>query len=447
MLDSSRVFTLLKVLVGLVIFVWSLSYLGFSTNYRRVLRQFKGEKARFVADFLDNEVGDSFDGTSIATLCAQRTWTKGLIFNCAASPGGIGEVRNAHLNCIRFAMEAGAELVVPEIIRRSERDIAVLVPMSKAAGRGVSLDYFYDKQHLNWTLSTFCPQMKLYWSIDELFDVPMGNPISISVPGLGLTQVNGTVIEKPETWRKAFETYLNANSNPKTRTWPLRVNVDHTLYAWPTSYDPRAFVQNFGRILRFREDARQLAASALFTMQKKWLKSQASLSLGDVDKEGYVGVHLRTEKDVWGLDFPVYDEQAAYYLDYIVQSKYRIAYLASGATSENITAFTQRALDFNITVVTKKDLLGPDELQYLERLTWDQQALVDFELMLRANLMAGMCESSFAWSIAMRRAASVKLTLGYTLVPQSTHIRWQDSVSAIMGKEDKNMNMQYSIWA
>lgn len=107
MLDSSRVFNLIKILVSLAVFGWTLSFFGFSTSYQQVLRHFQGEKALFLAEYLQNEIGGQFDGQSIAALCANRTWTKGLIFNCDPPPGGIGEVRNAHLNCIRLAMEAG----------------------------------------------------------------------------------------------------------------------------------------------------------------------------------------------------------------------------------------------------------------------------------------------------------------------------------------------------
>jgi hypothetical protein len=336
-------------------------------------------------------------------------------------------------------------LILPEIIRRSEKDIAHVVPGSKGTPRGVALDYFYDKQHLNWTLSTFCPQMRLHWSIDDFSYIPMDNPVSLSVTDLELNRVHETVIEKPETWANAFKIYLEAKSNTKTRTWPFRVNVALTLYAWPTSYDQPGFVRNFGSMLRFREDARRLASSVLLSIQKHW-EAHANSNPAAVDNQGFVGIHLRTEKDVWGLDFPAYDDQAAYYLDYILQSKYRVVFLASGATSGNVTAFTEQASEFNITVFTKKDLLEPDQLQYLEGLSWDQQALVDFEVMLRADLMAGTCESSFAWSIALRRAAANGSIGGHTVVPQWGHIRWQDASSAIMGKENKNMNMQLGIW-
>jgi hypothetical protein len=339
-------------------------------------------------------------------------------------------------------------LIIPEIVKRNEKDIAKVVPDTKGMPRGIPLDYYYDKQHLNWTLSHFCPQMKLVWSIDELYNVPMGNPVVISVSEVGMSQVNGTLMETPQTWITKYQEHIDAKSNPKTRTWPFKVIVSRNTYAWPTSYDSPAFVRNFGRILRFRHDVRQIAASASHTMQKRWIKSHTSEKAVLAGTHGFVGIHLRTEKDVWGTDFPVYDEQAAYYLDHVVKSPYRVAYLASGATAENITAFTARARDFNITVVTKKDLLEPDELQYLDSLTWDQQALVDFELLLRSDQMAGVSASTFAWSIALRRAASLGQVGGNAPFSNlSGHIRWQDDLSVIMGKDDdKYVDMQLGIW-
>lgn len=88
-----------------------LSYYGLSvSDYKVVLRQFRGEKARFVEDFLNSEIGGPIEGDAIYALCRNRTWTKGLLFQCEPPPGGISEVRNAHLNCIRFAIEAGGGL-------------------------------------------------------------------------------------------------------------------------------------------------------------------------------------------------------------------------------------------------------------------------------------------------------------------------------------------------
>lgn len=108
MVDSSRLFHLLKFVLPLVIVIWSLDYLARShSTYTEVLRKFRDEKKLFIADFLDHEIDGRFDGSAITALCTSKKWTKGLMLSCEPPPGGIGEVKNAHLHCIRFAMELG----------------------------------------------------------------------------------------------------------------------------------------------------------------------------------------------------------------------------------------------------------------------------------------------------------------------------------------------------
>jgi hypothetical protein len=109
MICSSRVSAWLKILGTLAVFCWCLWFSGLTKDYKQVLGGFKDEKARFVDEYLDTEVGVAFDGDAITTLCLNKTWTKDLIFQCEPAPGGIGMVRNAHLNCVRFAIEAGGK--------------------------------------------------------------------------------------------------------------------------------------------------------------------------------------------------------------------------------------------------------------------------------------------------------------------------------------------------
>ncbi|KAK8049533.1 hypothetical protein PG994_011263 [Apiospora phragmitis] len=313
MLDSSRASSSpIKLLLSLIIFSWSLYYLGFLEVFADV----EDEKVLFVGNFLESEADGDFDGEPIASLCSARNWTEGLVFNCDAPSGGIGVVRNVHLNCIRFAIEA-VELIIPEIVRRDDRDIAKFLPSPRGPQRGAPPDYFYDRRHLNWTLSTFCPQIKVYWSIDELFDTPMASPISLRLNHLGLSRVDRTVLAQPEIWASQFTKYLDYKSNPKTRLWPFRVNVAQT-----------------------REDVRELAASAFFSMQNRLDESRGGQGEGDTSALGFVGVHLHAQEDFWDADFPPYEEQAAHHLRYMVESKYPFAYLAPGATAAHVTSFT-----------------------------------------------------------------------------------------------------------
>ncbi|KAK8138642.1 hypothetical protein PG984_002022, partial [Apiospora sp. TS-2023a] len=431
----------INILLSLVISGWSLYYTGFL----EVFAGGKNEKVLLVGNFLESKADAGFDGEAIASLCSSKNWTEGLIFNCDAPTGGIGVVRNVHLNCIRFAIEAGAELIIPEIVRRDDRDIAKFFPNPKGPQRGAPPDYFYDRRHLNGTLSTFCPQMKVYWSIDELFDTPMASPIPLRLNALRLSRVDRTVLAQPGRWASQFKMYLDNKSNPKTRLWPLRVNVAQTRYVWPTSYDSPAFARSFGRILRFREDVRGLAASAFFAMQNR-LASHGGQNDGDTSALGFVGVHLRAQEDFWDTDFLPYEEQAAHYLRYMVESGYPFAYLAPGASAEHVTSFTERARDFNITVLTKRDLLDTEELGYLSSLSWDQQTLVDYELLLRADLMVGMSDSSFAWNIALSRATAGGTAGSKAFTSRGSQVRWKDARSILVGEPNNFSNMEKATW-
>lgn len=65
------------------------------------------DKATFVKAILENEFDSEFDPAPIKKVCDRTQWHAGLIFTCTPPQGGIGNVRNVFLNCIRYAMEAG----------------------------------------------------------------------------------------------------------------------------------------------------------------------------------------------------------------------------------------------------------------------------------------------------------------------------------------------------
>jgi hypothetical protein len=110
MLTSPRLFQLLKIIVPFLVAVWLLgSIISYRTAYNGVARHFQDEKGLFISDFLGHEIDGPFDGQPIAKLCAKRQWTAGLFLSCDPPAGGFGQVRNAHLNCIRFAIEMGGE--------------------------------------------------------------------------------------------------------------------------------------------------------------------------------------------------------------------------------------------------------------------------------------------------------------------------------------------------
>ncbi|EXF76603.1 hypothetical protein CFIO01_10755 [Colletotrichum fioriniae PJ7] len=440
MLGSTSLSQLMKLVGPMLLILWSVWYLGISRQHvQTITRKFRNQRELFIKDFLEHEVDGRFDGAAIQGLCGSKKWTKGLLMGCDAAPGGIGEVRNAHLHCIRFAIEAGAELILPEIIPRSEDDI------KNINGRpAVPLDYYFDAAHLNHVLQTYCPQMRVHGSMNDLYDVPeVFEALQFSIADTNSNWVNGTVLAEPSDWNKQFHDFINEKSPLAERVYPFRTHLKHTLWTWPTARDKAPVASSFGRMLRIRPDARRLAASALFS-----LESRFQLNLDPRTRyhpSSFVGVHLRTEEDV-NERFPDYTTQAANYLHYLSESESSVAFLASGATETNITAFVNRAEDFNVTVVTKTDILDDEEQEALEALTWDQRGLVDYEIMLRAGMVAGVSASSFAWNLALRRSyAFGQGPMGVPLEPGET-ISWKDDYTTLYGRHENAYAMRATVW-
>lgn len=339
-----------------------------------------------------------------------------------------------------------AELIIPGIIKRSEHDISKVTPHAKAPQRGVSLDYFFDAEHLNHSLATYCPQMKLHRSLNDLWEVPsVLTAQKLAIQEVGIRIDNLGILTEPHQVGFHLQSYVNALSPPRERKHPVRFNLAATYFVWPTVSDGEHFARHFGRILRIRHDARRLAAAVLFGMQKRFgLRLDPRDGMGASDS--FVGVHLRTEKDA-GSNFPPYETQAAYYLDYVVKSGAAVAFLATGASPENVTAFTERAREFNVTTVSKLDLLtDPNDAAALDQLAYDQRALVDYEVMLRAGLMTGTAQSPFAWNLAMRRRNAYGRTADPEPAPPNLSVQWKDRYSTIFGESERGPAMQLTIW-
>src|SRR5271168_3840394 len=64
----------------------------------------------FVRIAEDTDIDGPFDNKALAALCKNTTWREGLVFRLRDSTGGgMGNVKNAFLNRLRFSIEAGGE--------------------------------------------------------------------------------------------------------------------------------------------------------------------------------------------------------------------------------------------------------------------------------------------------------------------------------------------------
>ncbi|KAK3996793.1 hypothetical protein QBC44DRAFT_316578 [Cladorrhinum sp. PSN332] len=447
MLNNARLVQLAKFGLPIILVIWVLVYMTSSREaYTTIVKtHFKSEKDKFISDFLDNDVGGDFDGSGIAQVCAQKTWTPGLILSCVPVDGGFEKVKNAHLSCIRFAMEMGAELVLPRIVKRDSKDIKITRPKNgNGPYVGEPLDYLFDLEHLNQTLHRTCPQMKIYRSMDDLWDVPQVSPpkkISLSAVEVGLT--NGTVIEDMGELKEQIKTFIEKTAPAEIRHMPIRFDLDVTNWAFPTAYDGPVFANNFGRVLRPRKDARLLAAVALYNLQKRY--GVIGYPSRNIQNNRFAGVHLRTESDAAGVNgFPNYDTQSANMLGFVHDVEARLVFVATGTTDKEKKAFAEKAQEFNMTAVFKNELLEDEGLMLLDEMTWDQRALVDYEIMLRAGKVVGPVETSFTWNLALTR--SLVPGASERPAPVGGLFQYRDKYSTIIGNSDRGFALKATIW-
>lgn len=344
---------------------------------------------------------DQLKPEAIQSVCRDIEWTPGLYVTCNWSVGGIGNIRNSMLSCIRYAIEAGGALVMPRIVVRSADDIAKIRTDETA-----DIDYMFDREHFRESLRLSCPQLDLYDALDDIPERESAQEPLELLPESLLEHIPRTGIENPQEWRKAFYTWLEQYTTPDI-TNPVVIEFTRSYLQYNIHSDGSDFATNFGRILQFRKDIRTLAAIAV-----KELAAKYSLSIPKTDliaPNAFFGAHLRTEIDAvkgWppqDWNYSRYDTQSRLYLDQAARSNTSLIYVASGnATEVERFAHDSRAAG-NYTVVTKFDVLRGEHRTKLDALAWDQQGMVDFLVLLRASDFAGIAHSSFAWNIALRR--------------------------------------------
>ena len=249
----------------------------------------------------------------------------------------------------------------------------------------------------------------------------------------------------PEAAVKDFNHWLSVQPDyPKETTL---VNVGRTLWeGLDTRAIPTAVRRDFGNSLRLIPEVRRLAAIVTYNLALKY-------HLHNIDPRlpyypsSFLGAHLRTENDAkaagWLNDegpaaHANYTGQTDAYLSQALEHKLSIIYVASGNATE-ISRFSEKAWQLHsINVTSKNSLLTSPDLAALEALTWDQQGLVDYEVLRRCSSLAGFARSSFAFNIAITRHEFVDVNREVLrLRPEDLRkedVAFEDGLSKIWGR-------------
>lgn len=174
--------------VGLLIFVWTMRWQmsGLTFNYSWVGGEGKeggvgtigsGEKPHQISTSVLSGPGHPlpagvdlsdpdapFVAWPLKRACDEvEEWTEGVTFLCDNNYGGVGNIRNLILTCVRYAIEAGATgLVMPAIRKRRDDDIKIIFGNPDFRPFG----YLFDEANFRQAMGENCPRMKIYddWS-------------------------------------------------------------------------------------------------------------------------------------------------------------------------------------------------------------------------------------------------------------------------------------------
>ncbi|KAI1415840.1 hypothetical protein F5Y13DRAFT_206785 [Hypoxylon sp. FL1857] len=359
-----------------------------------------------------------FTAWPLRRVCAESTYVPGLTFLCDNNSGGPGNIRNYILTCVRYAVDAGATaLVLPRIRTRSSADPANLFRDYQPFG------YMFDEAHFRQAMGRACPRIAVYASAEE---VP-GAREKASREGRTVDKIVERVTPKhfggsragcdqrdPNRYTDQFGAAFRewVRSSAVERGWAPPNDVDNprlirfswgVLWDWPVYRDGAEFAATFGGLLKICDDILGIADAIVESMRTLAASTRGTETAGG---QSFLGMHLRTEADALS-QWPSYENQTKNYLREAASQGYqgRAAYLASGNETETRKFGREAMAALQLDVKSKYDLLEDheEELEKLKALSWDQQALVDFAVLLDCDYFVGVSPSSFSINVALKR--------------------------------------------
>ncbi|GIZ43910.1 hypothetical protein CKM354_000712200 [Cercospora kikuchii] len=402
----------------------------------------------FIQTWLSTHLIDPYNPAPLAAYCNSTsiTWHPNLVFNLHDANGGIGNVRGNVLDFLFTAIEMGASIILPGMASRQEDNL------SNVWGGRQELSAMFDEAWLVNMLGKTCPEMKIYKIEEGMEMVPAVEGVWTSRTrrvdeGFGNTAKEG--------W-EALKGWLSGNEDFKRRYGGVEmlsravegevvvVNLGRTLWDMDTRSLPRGLRRNFGQLVKVGAMYKGLAALVVWRLVERFgLDLDPSEA---VPRGQFYGAHLRTADDaknagwmdVEGMNASAQMEE---YIGHAKEHKLRVIYVASG-NIEDVERLKQKAATEvpQIAVVSKTDLLPAHEASALSELSWDQQALVDWEVLKRCSVFGGIVKSSFAYNIAMTRNQYLEdrsiVNEPWAVLHSEHNMAFDDGLSRIFGRDE-----------
>lgn len=330
-----------------------------------------------------------------------------------------GNVRNDIISTLRYSIEAGVAIIGPFIIQRSPDLIEI------DTKNETDISYLFDQAFMRSKLAHACPELRFFDSREDFEKTSTALTMVIQATPRDLPQDEGPVT--------SISPALDAQPAPAGSN--LRVIFPAPFAYLPICIDGAPFADSIGGFIPFRQDAQRLAAAVLCTLA--WRDSPHLNSSSPASAPpAFFGAHLRTAVDATAAGFPGYDMQAPRYFEIAKAHNLTSVFLASG-DSQTTKQFIAEGLleDPPLYVVTKHDLLDPADLKLLDGMSWDQQALVDYLVLVASSYFAGVSASSFSANVMVkRRVSSVSGSCGKGFEGTATDATYRDELSELVGE-------------
>jgi hypothetical protein len=316
---------------------------------------------------------------SLESLCDSTRWQPNVYLNCTnvkqmmgwpqftVNPQGAMNLRNSMLTCVRWAIDGGMGLIMPRIAVRNPEDIIWF-------DHWEDYSYLFDENGLRATLGEECPQLKIYDTYHKVSK-------QVNSTAGGFTHY------APGSFRKHVDELIASVPN-YSKDDSIVIWENEPLFGFYFDKESKNVHKSLSKAVNFRPDLLAIASVVISLLPKN-----------------FVGMHLRCERDTGAYN---YSTQVTPMLEMMKQNFTHIdtIYVAVG-TPEIEEQFRADMNAHNLKVISKSSLLSSDKQTGLQEkmsnLGFDQQGVIDYQVLIQSDYFFGVGISSFAFGVAFER--------------------------------------------
>lgn len=314
----------------------------------------------------DREHGPNY---SLRQFCKDNLWKENAYLYCPPASSGLFNLRNQAMTCFRLAMDAGLGIIIPRILVRNRENIGAFDQTP------TELSYFYDLTNIETTFHEECPEMDVknsQFNFNVSFDVDPHAQREVYAHDVG-------------EYRARIDDYLMKNQASYGNITVIRDN--NTGSAWNFRDSGIKLHMQMYDIFRFNPSFSALAKPILSLLPEK-----------------FFSIHLRTEGDFGNR---ITYEGLTSWFAYVAPRLFpKMNYLYVAVGDERLDYdFRELMKLYGIETVSKWTLAKNDiELtSSMRKLAFDQQGIVDYEVIMKSEHFFGVSLSTFSFGIAVER--------------------------------------------